>query len=239
MSAVVTCSLSVDSPWPAPPSRPRSSARRRPSAAARSRCAPGTRRTSTTVPDDLVQDPHRADASPTAGCSSTRPGRASTPGTFPIEGDLAESWTQPNETTYVFKLRKGVKLAQQAAGERPRADGRRRRVHPSTASSPSRATPTPTCSPSVTRSRRVDKYTVKFTLKEPFVWFLDMLANPMAVAIIAKEVRREVRRPQEARGGDRHRALDARQLPAERRPHASCAIRATSCRACPTSTASR
>src|SRR5438132_2413628 len=31
------------------------------------------------------------------------------PGTFPIEGDLAESWTQPNETTYVFKLRKGVK----------------------------------------------------------------------------------------------------------------------------------
>jgi ABC-type transport system substrate-binding protein len=29
------------------------------------------------------------------------------PGTFPLEGDLAESWTQPNETTYVFKLRKG------------------------------------------------------------------------------------------------------------------------------------
>jgi peptide/nickel transport system substrate-binding protein len=32
-----------------------------------------------------------------------------TPGTFPIEGDLAESWTQPNETTYVFKLRRGVR----------------------------------------------------------------------------------------------------------------------------------
>ena len=31
------------------------------------------------------------------------------PTTFPIEGDLAESWTQPNETTYVFKLRKGVR----------------------------------------------------------------------------------------------------------------------------------
>ena len=31
------------------------------------------------------------------------------PGTFPIEGDLAESWTQPNETTYVFKLRRGVR----------------------------------------------------------------------------------------------------------------------------------
>src|SRR5437016_13615186 len=32
------------------------------------------------------------------------------PGTFPLEGDLAESWTQPNETTYVFKLRKGVRF---------------------------------------------------------------------------------------------------------------------------------
>ena len=31
------------------------------------------------------------------------------PGTFPIEGDLAESWTQPSETTYAFKLRRGVR----------------------------------------------------------------------------------------------------------------------------------
>ena len=31
------------------------------------------------------------------------------PGTFPLEGDLAESWSQPNETTYVFKLRRGVR----------------------------------------------------------------------------------------------------------------------------------
>src|SRR5438445_6595837 len=36
-------------------------------------------------------------------------GPAVTPGSFPIEGDLAESWTQPNETTYVFKLRRGVR----------------------------------------------------------------------------------------------------------------------------------
>jgi peptide/nickel transport system substrate-binding protein len=38
-----------------------------------------------------------------------RTGPSVVPGTFPIEGDLAESWTQPNELTYVFKLRKGVK----------------------------------------------------------------------------------------------------------------------------------
>ena len=29
-------------------------------------------------------------------------GPSVTPGTFPIEGDLAESWSQPNDTTYVF-----------------------------------------------------------------------------------------------------------------------------------------
>src|SRR5262245_32873099 len=28
------------------------------------------------------------------------------PMTYPIEGDLAESWTQPSDTSYIFKLRK-------------------------------------------------------------------------------------------------------------------------------------
>jgi len=41
---------------------------------------------------------------------------------------------------------------------------------------------------SVDKVEAPDPYTVKFTLKEPFVWFLDMLANPHAVAIVAKEV---------------------------------------------------
>ncbi len=31
------------------------------------------------------------------------------PTTFALEGDLAESWAQPDETTYVFKLRRGVR----------------------------------------------------------------------------------------------------------------------------------
>ena len=38
-----------------------------------------------------------------------RAGPAVVPGTFAIEGDLAESWSQPDETTYVFKLRRGVR----------------------------------------------------------------------------------------------------------------------------------
>src|SRR5881409_4409450 len=29
------------------------------------------------------------------------------PGTFAVEPDLAERWEQPNETTYIFHLRKG------------------------------------------------------------------------------------------------------------------------------------
>jgi peptide/nickel transport system substrate-binding protein len=41
---------------------------------------------------------------------------------------------------------------------------------------------------SVDKIEAVDKYTVKFTLREPFVWFLDMVSNPHAVAIVAKEV---------------------------------------------------
>src|SRR5215470_1420664 len=36
-------------------------------------------------------------------------GPSVTPGTQPLEPDLAESWSQPNDRTYVFKLRKGVR----------------------------------------------------------------------------------------------------------------------------------
>src|SRR5437773_1694492 len=39
----------------------------------------------------------------------------------------------------------------------------------------------------VDKVEAVDRYTVKFTLREPFAWFLDMIANPMALAITARE----------------------------------------------------
>src|SRR5262245_29867269 len=38
-----------------------------------------------------------------------RAGPGVAPGTFQLEGDLAESWAQTSETTYVFKLRRGVR----------------------------------------------------------------------------------------------------------------------------------
>jgi peptide/nickel transport system substrate-binding protein len=109
------------------------------------------------------------------------------PGTFPIEGDLAESWTQPNETTYVFKLRKGVKWH-----NKPPVNGREVTADDVVFSVNHFLTVKGNANAymlkAVGKVEATDKYTVKFTLKEPFVWFLDMLSNPHAVAIVAKEV---------------------------------------------------
>jgi peptide/nickel transport system substrate-binding protein len=108
------------------------------------------------------------------------------PGTFPIEGDLAESWTQPNETTYIFKLRKGVRWQ-----NKPPVNGRELTADDVVYSVERFKTITGNANAymlsSVNKVEAPDKYTVKFTLKEPYVWFLDMLANSHAVAIIAKE----------------------------------------------------
>jgi peptide/nickel transport system substrate-binding protein len=108
-------------------------------------------------------------------------------GTFPIEGDLAESWTQPNETTYVFKLRKGVRWH-----NKPPVNGRELTADDVVFSLNHFLTVKGNANAymlkSVDKVEALDKYTVKFTLKEPSVWFLDMLANPHAVAIVAKEV---------------------------------------------------
>jgi peptide/nickel transport system substrate-binding protein len=109
------------------------------------------------------------------------------PGTFPIEGDLAESWTQPNETTYVFKLRRGVRWH-----NKPPVNGRELTADDVVFSLNHFLTVKGNANAymlkSVDKVEALDKYTVKFTLKGPSVWFLDMLANPHAVAIVAKEV---------------------------------------------------
>jgi peptide/nickel transport system substrate-binding protein len=109
------------------------------------------------------------------------------PGTFPLEGDLAESWTQPNETTYVFKLRRGVRWH-----NRPPVNGRELTADDVVFSVNHFLTVKGNANAymlkAVDKVEAPDKYTVKFTLKEPFVWFLDMLSNPHAVAIVAKEV---------------------------------------------------
>jgi peptide/nickel transport system substrate-binding protein len=113
-------------------------------------------------------------------------GPALQPGLFSVEGDLAESWTQPNENTYVFKLRRGVRWQ-----NKPPVNGRemdaedvvytldRFRTVKGNANAYMLA--------ALDRVEALDRHTVKFTLKEPYAWFLDVLANPMAVCIVAKE----------------------------------------------------
>ncbi len=108
------------------------------------------------------------------------------PGTFAIEGDLAESWTQPNETTYIFRLRKGVRWQ-----NKPPVNGRELTADDVVYSVERFKTVTGNANAymlsSLDKVEAQDKHTVKFTLKEPYVWFLDMLTNSHAVAIIAKE----------------------------------------------------
>ena len=109
-----------------------------------------------------------------------------TPGYFQVEGDLAESWTQPNELTYVFKLRKGVRFH-----AKPPVNGRELTADDVLYSIERFRTLKGNANAymlsSVEKVEAPDKYTVKITLKEPYVWLLDMLANSHAVPIIAKE----------------------------------------------------
>ncbi|PYN99725.1 MAG: hypothetical protein DMD91_12050 [Candidatus Rokuibacteriota bacterium] len=113
-------------------------------------------------------------------------GPAVQPGSFVLEGDLAESWAQKDDLTYVFKLRKGVRWH-----AKPPVNGReltaddvvytfeRFRAVPGNPQAYMLAT--------LDRVEAVDRSTVKFTLKEPFAWFLDVVANPMTLAIIPRE----------------------------------------------------
>jgi peptide/nickel transport system substrate-binding protein len=109
------------------------------------------------------------------------------PGTFSVEPDLAERWEAPDDTTYVFHLRKGVKWH-----NKPPLNGRelvaedvqftyaRFLTEPGNAN---RFLLEP-----VDRVEAVDRYTVKFLLKEPFVWLVETLAYPWSTWIIAPEL---------------------------------------------------
>jgi peptide/nickel transport system substrate-binding protein len=116
-----------------------------------------------------------------------RAGPAVAPGTFPLEGDLAESWTQPNETTYVFKLRRGVRWH-----PKPPVNGRE--LTSADVKYTIERFLTVKGNPSAYMLRAIDRVetpdpvTVRIILKEPNAWFLDMLANPMTVAVVAREV---------------------------------------------------
>jgi peptide/nickel transport system substrate-binding protein len=115
-----------------------------------------------------------------------RAGPGVTPGTFPLEGDLADSWQQTDERTYVFKLRRGVRFHPKPPvnGRELTADDVRYTVERFMTT---KGNANAFMLKALDRVDVLDTYTVKFTLHEPFAWFLDALANPMAVCIIARE----------------------------------------------------
>jgi peptide/nickel transport system substrate-binding protein len=109
------------------------------------------------------------------------------PGVFTVESDLAERWEEPDETTYVFHLRKGVRWH-----NKPPVNGRELTAEDvkftydrflTEKGNPLRYTLDP-----VDRVEVVDRYTVRFRLKEPFVWLPNMLANPASTWVVAREV---------------------------------------------------
>jgi len=109
------------------------------------------------------------------------------PGTFIVEPDLAERWEAPDDTTYIFYLRQGVKWH-----NKPPVNGRELVAEDVKFSFDRFLTVEGNAErqllESVDRVEVVDRYTVKFLLKEPFVWLLDILANAMCMWIIAPEV---------------------------------------------------
>jgi peptide/nickel transport system substrate-binding protein len=109
------------------------------------------------------------------------------PGVYTIEPDLAERWEEPDELTWVFHLRKGVRWQ-----NAPPVNGRELTAEDvkftfdrflGEKANPHRYTFDP-----VDRVEVVDRHTVRFRLKEPFVWLLHMLASPWASWILAREV---------------------------------------------------
>jgi peptide/nickel transport system substrate-binding protein len=107
------------------------------------------------------------------------------PGTQDIEMDLADSWDRQGETVYVFKLRQGVRWH-----SKPPVNGRELVAEDvkytydrflTMKSNPNRA-----LLEMVDKIETPDKYTVKFTLKEPNAWFVDRLAST-STWIIARE----------------------------------------------------
>jgi len=114
-----------------------------------------------------------------------KPGSTVVPGTQPIDSDLAESWDRQGDTVYVFKLRKGVRWQ-----PKPPVNGRELTAEDvkytyerflTTKDNPNRP-----ILAMVDKVEAPDKYTVKFTLKEPNAWFLDRLAST-STWIIARE----------------------------------------------------
>jgi peptide/nickel transport system substrate-binding protein len=109
------------------------------------------------------------------------------PGTFTMEPDLAERWESPDDTTYIFHLRPGVRWH-----NKPPLNGRELVAEDVKFTydrfMTEQGNPNRYMLDLVERVEVVDRYTVKFLLKEPYVWLVSALAYPWSMWIIAPEV---------------------------------------------------
>ena len=109
------------------------------------------------------------------------------PGIFTVESDLAERWESPDDTTYIFHLRQGINWH-----NKPPLNGRElvaedvKFTYDRFLTEP--GNPNRYMLDLVERVEVVDRYTVKFVLKEPYVWLVSALAYPWSMWIIAPEV---------------------------------------------------
>jgi peptide/nickel transport system substrate-binding protein len=109
------------------------------------------------------------------------------PGTFIVEPDLAERWEELDDTTYVFSLRQGVKWH-----NKPPLNGRELVAEDVKFTYDrflrEQGNPNRYILDSIDQIEVVDRYTVKFFLKEPYVWFVNALAYSSSMWIIAPEM---------------------------------------------------
>src|SRR5262245_18983257 len=107
------------------------------------------------------------------------------PGTYPVEPDVAECWNQSTDTTYLFKLRKGVRWH-----NKPPVNGRELTAEDVKYTYERfltiKGNGNRSLLESLDRIEALDRYTVKLTLKEPNAWFLDLLAST-STWLIARE----------------------------------------------------
>src|SRR5215471_2571947 len=109
------------------------------------------------------------------------------PGTYTIEPHLAAGWEAPDDLTYVFHLRHGITWH-----NKPPLHGRELVADDVKFTFDrflqEKANVLRDTLEAVDRVEVVDRYTVQFVLKEPFVWLPHRLANPEGMWIIAPEV---------------------------------------------------
>ena len=128
-------------------------------------------------------------------------GSAVVPGTQPVENDLAESWERQGDTVYVFKLKKGVRWH-----NKPPVNGRELTAEDVKYTYERfltiKGNGNKTVLEMIDKIEAVDKYTVKFTLREPNAWFIDRLASTTTWIVARESVEQhgDLRKPESVIG---------------------------------------